>query len=142
MGIEDLVNNILKEAEEKAKKIKESAQREYVRILDEAKKEAEEKKELILKEKKEQIENQRTKIITQANIEKKRIILEAKNQIIDDVFRLVLERIDKEKIPKIKKIYKDKVIEEKLNEQDFFKDLKEKFRIELARFLNLDEKDI
>jgi len=141
MGIEDLVNNILKEAEEKAKKIKESAQLEYARILEEAKKEAEERKDLILKEKKEQIEKQRTKIITQANIEKRRILLEAKNQILDEIFSAVLERIDKERIPKIKKIYKDKVVEEVLSKEDFIKELKERFKIELARFLNLDEKN-
>jgi len=141
MGIEDLVNNILKEAEEKAKKIKESAHLEYEHILEEAKKEAERKKELILKEKKEKIQNQRTRIITQANIEKKRIILEAKNQIIDEVFRGVLERIDKENFPKIKKVYKDKVVEEELSKEEFINNLKEKFKIELAKFLNLDEQN-
>ncbi|MCM8758038.1 MAG: hypothetical protein NC903_03140, partial [Candidatus Omnitrophica bacterium] len=80
-------------------------------------------------------------ILTKANLERKMIILDTKREIIEDIFRELLDKIDDSKIPKIKKIFKDKILEETLDRDDFLKELKEKFEKDLLIFLSLDEKE-
>ncbi|MCM8791817.1 MAG: hypothetical protein NC826_01500, partial [Candidatus Omnitrophica bacterium] len=99
-------------------------------------------KEKLIKEQKEEIEKIKIKIITQANLQKQKIILWAKNQVIEDIFNSILEKIETKKIPTRKKIFKDKVVEELLSKEEFVENLKERFKIQLANFLKLDEKYI
>lgn len=141
MGIDQIVEIILKEAEEKATQIKEEAKIQKEKILEESRLKAEQKKQEILKEKERKLKEEINLLLTKANLEKKRIILDTKRKIIDGIFRALLERLDINGFPKIKKIFKDKVIEETLDKDDFLNDLKERLEKDLLEFLNLDEKE-
>ena len=142
MQIEELIEAILKEAKQKAEKIKEQTQQEYQQILKDAHLQASRQAEALIKEKTEEFQQEKKGIVTQAILEKKRIVLAAKREIIEDIFRILLERIDTENLPLVKKVFRDKVIGERLSKDEFIKNIKDKFEKELVKLIGLDEKDI
>lgn len=139
MGIGEILETILKEAEEKASKIKKEAEAQAQDILDKANREADNKRQVLLEQAKKEIDTEVKAIISSANLEKRKIILQAKKEIIEEVFRILLEKINPERLPKIKKVFRDRIVEEPLNREDFLKNIKEDFEGEVSKLLNLDE---
>jgi V/A-type H+-transporting ATPase subunit E len=99
MGLEDVKQDILDEAEKEAEEIISEAEQEKERILEEAKEEAEKIREETSEEIEEEKESLEKKAVSNANMEAKKKKLEAKEDGIEEAFesfRETLEELDEE----------------------------------------------
>lgn len=86
MGLEEVKNDILKEAEQKADKIVEEGEEKADEIVSEAEKEAEEIREEHREELEEEKESYRRKAVSNANMKAKQEKLKAREEKLDKVF--------------------------------------------------------
>jgi V/A-type H+-transporting ATPase subunit E len=86
MALQDVKNDILREAREKANKIEEEAQREANEILEEAEEEAEEIKAEAKDEIEDEKEAERKKVVSNARMEARQEKLSAKQEKIQEIF--------------------------------------------------------
>lgn len=93
MALEDIIKKIKKETEEKIKEIKERSKKEIEKIEEEYKKEIEKKKKEILDLAKENEEKRIESCRIQLSMETKNLLLKKKNEILDEVYNKVLEKL-------------------------------------------------
>ncbi len=95
MALEVLIEEINKKGEEEVRKIKAEAEKEAERIIAEAKEKAED----IIKKAKEDAEKEaemlRRQEISSVNLEMKRLMLNKRKEVLEEVFKLVEDRIRK-----------------------------------------------
>ena len=94
MALQDVKNDILREAREKANSIEEEAQEEANEILEEAEKEAEKIKEEAEKELDEKKETERKKIVSNARMQARQEKLQAKQEKIQEAFDGLKEELE------------------------------------------------
>lgn len=107
MDLNNVVLEIISEAEKKAKEIAESADKERSRILDEAKARARTKKEELEKEAEERIRQIRTKELAVSRMNARKIVMNAKKEAVEAVYRdfsgKIYETVDRETL--LKKLF-------------------------------------
>jgi len=94
MGLEAVKEEILNSAKEKANSLTAEARKEANRIMREAERKAEEMKEKSEAETKRMIDLIKRQELASAELENKKMVLEAKKQIIDAVFSEAKQRIE------------------------------------------------
>lgn len=103
MALDDILQKIKKETEKKIEEIKEKNQQEIKKIEERYQKEIQKRKEQILdlaqKEGKKRIESRRIQLV----LETKNLLLKKKGEILDEIYKEILEKLSK------------------LNDQDYFK---------------------
>ncbi len=95
MGLEQVQDEILEEAEEKANEIVEEAEEEADRIISEAEKEAEQIMESAEREIEEEKESTRKKELSNARMEARQIRLNRKQEKLDEAFENFRNRLQK-----------------------------------------------
>lgn len=138
MAVDDIVKKILSDADMEASNIKKKAEKKAEEILKVAEKQAQNKKNEYLDSFNQYMKQTVQKIITNANMEAKRIILVAKSEVIDEVFKLAAKEIDKTRLPKKIVVLKDGQKEEAVNPEDFLMQLKLKLATPVAKTLNIE----
>ncbi len=93
MTIKDINEKIISDAKIQADKIIAQAEDKANNIIKKGKKEAENIKNIILHRSKQEASLKKSKILTEANLEAKKIILSEKQKIIEDVFNKASESI-------------------------------------------------
>lgn len=93
MGLQDVKNEILEEAREKAQQLEQEAQQEADEITEEAEREAEKIKKQAEKEIEQEKEAERKKAISNARMKARKKRLEAKQEKIDQAFKNFSENI-------------------------------------------------
>jgi|APHM01.1.fsa_nt_gi Archaeal/vacuolar-type H+-ATPase subunit E len=93
MSLKEVKNTIIQEAEQKAEQNRNEAEKRREEIISEAEQRAEEIREDAREERKEEKESLRQKAISNANIEAKRIKLQAKQDSIEEVFEEFRSRL-------------------------------------------------
>jgi len=113
MTIKDINEKIISDAKIQADKIIAQAEDKANNIIKKGKKEAENIKNIILHRSKQEASLKKSKILTEANLEAKKIILSEKQKIIEDVFNKASESIlkleDKDYLNIIKKMILDNI---------------------------------
>ena len=113
MTIKDINEKIISDAKIQADKIIAQAEDKANNIIKKGKKEAENIKNIILHKSKQEASLKKSKILTEANLEAKKIILSEKQKIIEDVFNKASESIlkleDKDYLNIIKKMILDNI---------------------------------
>ncbi len=102
MAVDEIVDKIISDAKKKAQRIKQEAKREARKILLEAEREAEELKKNYIVQAKKNTTAEAGRILTQARLENRKMLLSVKQQLIGEAFQLVEERLDK--LPSNKKL--------------------------------------
>lgn len=91
--VEKIQKIIIKDAKEKAEGIVSKAREKAQKILDEAKEEAKKEAEEIINKKKAEAESQARRILSEAKLEARLKILNAKEQLISEVFEEAIKRL-------------------------------------------------
>jgi len=91
--VEKIEEIIIKEAKEKAENITAKAKEQAKKVLNEAKQEAEKAAEEIITKKKAEAESQARRILSEAKLEARLKILNAKEQLISEVFDEAVKRL-------------------------------------------------
>lgn len=94
MAIEEIIRKIELETEEKTKQILTSAKEEEKNILEKARAEADKIKEQMLKIRKGEIQENKRREITLADLEARKTVLAEKQKIVSEVYARVLERLE------------------------------------------------
>lgn len=97
MGLAEIENKILEEAETEAKKIREQAAEESAQIGNEAKSKAESLRRQIITEAKKKAEEETKAILVPARLAAKKNILQEKHKILGEVFSGLPQNIREEK---------------------------------------------
>lgn len=92
-GIERIKEKIIEEAEREKARILSEADSKAKEIFERAKKKAEETENIIIEKAKKQAEEEKRKIISMAELEEKKRLLQAKQEIIDGVFKEAKDKI-------------------------------------------------
>ena len=95
MGLEIVKEEIIREAKNQEQSLVEEARNETVRIMNEAEKEVTEMKEKNYAETKRVIDIIKKQELASAELENKKMLLEAKKQLIESVFSEVKENLEK-----------------------------------------------
>lgn len=91
-GLDKIVHQILKEAEDTAKKHVEEAQEEAQHILTVAKEKAEEMRENLLKDSEIEVANYKERRTSAIDLQRRTAILQAKQEVIEDVLQKAYNR--------------------------------------------------
>lgn len=94
MAIEEIIRKIELETEEKTKQILTSAKEEEKNILEKARAEADKIKEQTLKIRKGEIQENKRREITLADLEARKTVLAEKQKIVSEVYAQVLKRLE------------------------------------------------
>jgi V/A-type H+-transporting ATPase subunit E len=86
---EEICRKIREDAAYESRVILEKAQKEAENVVGEAKQEAEKNKEAVLKELDREVQALKERIFSTLNLDKRRIVLEEKNKIINEVLEIV-----------------------------------------------------
>ncbi len=111
--LDAIISKIKNEAKEEAEKIIKEAEEKAKEIIENGKKEAEILKNSMISKGRDQARAERQRIISSAKITAKRMVEEKKEDIINDVFKKAIEKIDSIDA----KVYKDslmKIIKESI----------------------------
>ena len=92
-GAERIVRRIFADAEEKAKAIKDEAARKAASIESAAQQKAEQKRDQILEQARKEAEEQKRRIIGVAQLEARKDLLSAKQDMIGEAFQQSLEQL-------------------------------------------------
>lgn len=142
MSLESILQHIIEEANNQREIILKEARRQAEIILKEARQQAEQESRDFWQGFNLDIERQNKKIITAANIEKKKSISEAKYSAVDEVFNTLKERLNKNTLPKKNIIWKDKSLEERLSPEEFIQRIRSSYEFEIVKMLKIDEEDL
>lgn len=93
MGLEDILKGIDEKVRQEVAKVKQEAEEERKKIIEDAVKRAKLQKETILSTSKKQIDDEMRKKLTQTRREEKRKTLDLKKKIMDEVFQEAREKI-------------------------------------------------
>lgn len=106
MALEEIIKKISEESTLESEKIINKAESEAKKLILEAKEEAEAMKKEILKTAHKKAEGVKRSILTPARLEAKKMVLEEKNRILDEVFKgMPKEKREKNEIKVAKFIY-------------------------------------
>jgi len=118
MTLEDVVDEILAQARRESKKIVEEGKKEAEAIIEDAKKTAKEKRENFRKETERLIEGESKGIqISTKNIKIDKMIMQAKNEFLNELFLEFAKRIDKLSLKERRKII-ERLVEKAVKEID------------------------
>jgi V/A-type H+-transporting ATPase subunit E len=96
MGLEEVKQEVLEKAREKAESIINEAKAEANKIMDKVKEEIREQEKIINEDTKKRITLMERKDISSAEIDIKKNFLQAKKEVINDVFNRVKEKLKKD----------------------------------------------
>jgi vacuolar-type H+-ATPase subunit H len=133
MPLESIVEEILREANSEKGRIIESGQKEAEAIIQEAKAEADKICQDIIAREKQNLESEKQRSITAAKLQERKKILEAKQEMIKNVF-LKIKGIFKGDIKKVI-VSRDRVEEEPLEIDVFLDELRRDYETEIAKIL-------
>jgi vacuolar-type H+-ATPase subunit E/Vma4 len=118
MTLEDVVDEILAQAKKESKKIVEDGKREAEDIIEDAKKTAKEKRENFRKETERLIKGEAKDMqISTKNIKMDKMVMQAKNDFLNELFLEFAKRIDKLSLKERRKII-EKLVEKAVKEMD------------------------
>jgi|Deesub1362A_J573_1020465.scaffolds.fasta_scaffold02584_3 V/A-type H+-transporting ATPase subunit E len=111
MGLKDIVEKIIKDAEEEGEKKVKEAEKEAAEILKEAEKKSEELKKKIVKKAEKEAVEEKKRIIALARLEVRNKLLEKKKELIEEVFQEVSKRISSVSPDKYRNFLKKVILE-------------------------------
>ncbi len=138
MSLEKIVEKILEEARAEADQIIQESLQKGEEIKENARKRGEEQANALLEEVERQAQLDAGRIITQARLEKKIMLLSTKKDLIDEVLEKVFQQLDlkKQKL-KRKVILKEGEKEEPLDLEELKHQLRPKLEKEIAEVLKI-----
>ncbi len=92
-GIEKIIERVFNEARDEAEKIKAQGAQKAAQIAERARAEAKEKSDLIFSQGKEKAVRQKELLVRVAELDSRKNLLAARQQMIDEAFRAAIERI-------------------------------------------------
>ncbi|MFW6159795.1 MAG: V-type ATP synthase subunit E family protein [Acidobacteriota bacterium] len=132
MSLEKIIENILKDARNKAQEIIKEGEEKAEAVREEARKKAEEQARLFMEESEKRAELEAGRIVTQTKLEAKLLILSTKRQLVDQI---LAKAFNKEK-SSIKGLKKTVILKDGRKEQAMpWEALKEVLRPELESFI-------
>lgn len=114
-GIDRIKERIIEEAEIKKQEILNKAQKEAEEILSDSRQKAVEIKQQVLEKAKKAAEEEKRKIISMAELEERKRFLEAKQQIIDEVFDEAKKRLENMNPQAYRKLLKKMILKSSIN---------------------------
>lgn len=94
MSIENITSRILADARQKAEQITGDAQHQAERILGDAAKEAQHKREQAAAEAEKEAQMTQARIASSAKMEEKKLLLQTKQQLLEECFDLALKKLE------------------------------------------------
>lgn len=92
-GIEKIKERILEDASKEKQNILKEAEKQADQVLEEYRKKAEDVRKQILNKAKKEAEDRKRRILSMAQLEQRKVILKAKQDIIDEVFENAKKRL-------------------------------------------------
>lgn len=138
MGLDNIISNIIKEAEEEAEKLRQNAQATAEKLIIASREEAEKKGAKLRQQAEQEGQVEALRILSQARLEKKLALLVARRKWVDMVLTKACEEVGlQNQIIKRLIVTRQGLEEEKIAEERFKEDLRVRYEKQILKLLGI-----
>lgn len=138
MGVDNIISNIIKEAEEEAEKLRQNARATAEKLIITSREEAEKKAAKLRQQAEQEGQVEALRILSQARLEKKLALLAARRKWVDMVLNKASEEAGlQNQIIKRLIVTRQGLEEEKITEERFKEDLRLRYEKQILKLLGI-----